>query len=95
MKLYFHRTGGLEGSTIEKSIDSNSINQTETEYLEKLIRDSNFFDIPSEIKTERSYPDAYRYKIIIDNGIKTHTLMRTDTNIESTLYPLVKYFLEM
>jgi hypothetical protein len=94
MKIYFHRSGGLEGSVIEKIIDEKSMNEKEANNLQKIIRDSGFFDLPYEIKTKRNYADAFNYNITIDDGIKAHSVKRTDTNIEPKLYTLVKYFIE-
>ncbi len=94
MKLYFQRSGGLEGDVIEKKIDNNSIKPNESVVLKELITESRFFDLPSLVKTEHAPADSFKYTITLDDDTQKHIVIRTDLTIEPNLYQLIKYLLE-
>lgn len=93
MKLYLQRSGGLDGSMIEKIIDMNSIKSQESFILQDLIAKSNFFYLPYSIQTLRNSADCFKYEITIDKGTQKHTVIRTDNNIEPRLYDVINYLL--
>ena len=92
MKIHFQLSGGLEGGiVIDKKIDTDSISPEESSKLEKLINESNFFNLPEHIQTNKNSADYFTYKISIENQTKKHSIERKDFSIESKLDPLIDY----
>lgn len=91
MKIHFESSGGLEGIIIDTVIDSESLPSEESSMLEQLVSGSNFFELPSFVKTPTNGADYFIYKITIRMDGKEHSIERNDLNMESTLGPLIEY----
>jgi hypothetical protein len=91
MKIHFQRSGGLEGIVTDLKIDTDSISPEESSKLEKLINESNFFDLPEHIPTKENAADYFTYKISIENQTKKHSIERNDFSLEGKLHPLIDY----
>lgn len=91
MKIHFQRSGGLEGIVTDLKIDTDSISPEESSKLQKLINESNFFDLPEQILTKENAADYFTYKISIENQTKKHSIERNDFSLERKLHPLIEY----
>ena len=92
MKIHFQLSGGLEGIGTDLKIDTESISSEQSSKLQKLINDSNFFDLPEKIPTkENTAADYFIYKISIEGQTTKHSIERNNLTLEPKLYPLIDY----
>jgi hypothetical protein len=88
-KISFERSGGVVGNTVHHELDLDELPEEEAEYLQRLIEEADFFNVPTSASME-SAPDAFHYQISIDNGSEKHTVRTTETSMPASLQPLVK-----
>ena len=87
--IQFDRSGGVTGSDIHLNLDLNSIPEEQSQPLQNLLFEANFFDIPENPARETT-PDEFHYVITVNAGHTSHTVHTTDTTMPKTLLPLVK-----
>jgi hypothetical protein len=85
----FERSGGIVGNAIDMNLQLESLPEGETERLQKLIDDADFFNIPANIGLAANH-DEFLYKISVEDGDKFHSVRTTDTSMPKTLLPLVR-----
>jgi hypothetical protein len=93
MKIYFEQSGGLAGIANNNiSIDSDSLDPEEASELQRLVDNSNFFDLPSEPTAPLRGADYLEYKITIEtNDNKKHSIKTTDLTLPPNVAPLIRY----
>ncbi|HEY7079802.1 MAG TPA: protealysin inhibitor emfourin [Nitrososphaeraceae archaeon] len=92
MKIRFESSGGFAGMYSSATIDTTLTNSQDAEKLEKLVRNSKFFELPSESSPFKSgSADYIRYKITVESEDKSHTVLTDDTRISPTLSPLIGF----
>jgi hypothetical protein len=89
MKILFERSGGFGGLKVTVKIDMRLIPKLEGRLLDRLVKEADFFNLPSKSKPSAG-SDRFRYKLEIRNG-KTHSVTRHEDTIEKNLKPLVKF----
>lgn len=88
-KISFERSGGVVGKTIQHELDLDTLPAEEAEYLQRLIAEADFFNVP-ESAVMGSNPDEFHYLITIDNASEKRTVRTTESAMPSSLQPLVK-----
>ena len=89
MKINFRRTGGLLGRQIESNLDLNEMPEEESQEIQRLVLETNFFNIPQNL-IEPSKHDEYEYAITVESGNSHHTVHTTDTSAPESLRPLLE-----
>jgi len=87
--ITFERSGGVIGNELHLDLDIDSLAEYESQYLQKLIEDSDFFNVPANLAMQ-STPDEFLYTVTVDDGDKSHTVRVTDTTMPPSLLRLVK-----
>ncbi|HLO27654.1 MAG TPA: protealysin inhibitor emfourin [Anaerolineales bacterium] len=92
--INFKRMGGVTGKEIAMDFDLASMPADESQRLQNLLLDSNFFDIPV-VNDLRSGPDEYEYALTVVAGNAIHTVRVSDTSMPHTLRPLIEELTEL
>ena len=92
MKVYFEQSGGLVGMGAHASVDSDSLQAEEASKLQGLIKDANFFELPSQLPAPSHGADYLEYKITIEaSDNKKHSIKTTDLTMPPNVRPLIRY----
>jgi hypothetical protein len=93
LKINFERSGGLLGSAYSRTIDTERLPKSKATTLERLLEQSDFFNLPSETSRQsktRGAADYYSYSITVEKGGKKHSVKFTDLAMTDELNALVK-----
>ena len=72
MRVKLKVSGGVAGiQHAEQELDSSSLSAAEAALLQKLVEDSQFFDLP-EMNLSRAGRDLMQYTITVEGGNKRH-----------------------
>lgn len=88
-KINFKRAGGFMGREMESDIDLNEMPDEESQELQRLLLETNFFNIPQNL-IEPSRHDEYEYTITVDAGNSHHTVHTSDSSAPESLRPLLE-----
>jgi hypothetical protein len=88
-KINFKRSGGFMGRDVESDIDLNEMPESESQELQRLILDTNFFNIPQNL-IEPSQHDEFEYTVTVDAGNSHHTVHTSDSSAPPSLRPLLE-----
>jgi hypothetical protein len=94
MKVRFESSGGFAGMHTSAMIDTDDhlANSEDAKRLQELVRDSNFFDIPSESpRPKPGSADYTAYKITVESEERSHTVRANDTTMPSKMWPLIRF----
>lgn len=91
MHIEFVRTGGFAGLSLTAKLDLRDLSTAESETLERQINQSNFFDLPEQIKPAAPVPDGFEYQLMISSADGTHTVTVSESLIPVTLRPLLDH----
>src|SRR5512143_959861 len=87
--IHFERAGGFQGDPIQLDLDLSRLPDNESQLLQRLIRDADFYSIPERSPGNPS-PDEYEYVITVRAGQSQHTVRTSDTTMPKALSPLVE-----
>ncbi len=85
----FVRTGGILGREMHSFLDLNELPEDESQEIQRMILESNFFNIPQNL-IEPSMHDEYEYAITVESGNSEHTVHTSDTSAPESLRPLLE-----
>jgi emfourin len=88
-RINFKRTGGVLGRETDSDFDLNEMPDDESQELQRLILDSNFFNIPQNM-IGTATPDEYEYTVTVDAGNSHHTIHTSDSTASESLRPLLE-----
>jgi hypothetical protein len=88
-QIQFERTSGLVGRPLRYSVDLEDLPEDEAQILERLIDDSNFFELPENLRGNAT-PDEFQYRLTVRDGHREHTIHASDTTMPRSLIPLIK-----
>jgi hypothetical protein len=92
MKINLSKSGGLAGLSGSISIDTESLSEKERRQIKELLKDSNFFSLPSKIPFEKSGAADYtNYIITIEDGNNKNSVKANDISIPSKLMELISF----
>ena len=86
--ITFERSSGLVGNEIQLELDLNSLPDDEAQYLQKLLLEADFYNIPENLSAQ-STPDEFQYVITVRAGNSEHIVRASDTTMPKSLAPLV------
>ncbi len=87
--ISFKRTGGFMGREVDTDLNLNEMPEDEAQEIQRLILDSNFFNIPQNL-IEPSQHDEYEYTVTVDAGNSHHTVHTSDTSAPESMRPLLE-----
>jgi hypothetical protein len=89
ISVNFTRTGGFLGREMTSFLDLNEMPDDESQEIQRMILESNFFNIPQNL-IEPSKHDEYEYTITVESGNSQHTVHTSDTSAPESLRPLLE-----
>ncbi len=95
MKIDFVRSGGFAGLRLAVNVDTQDLPDAEAALLEKLIRDSGFFDLAEHIKSPSGGADRFEYRLTVSEGGRSHTVTVSEAAVPEGLRPLIDRLTEM
>lgn len=91
MRIHFRRTGGLAGTSLEATVNTESLAASDAERVETLVADARFFDLPEILDAGTGTPDAFAYEITVEGEGRTHTVTTSDVAAPPSLVPLLDW----
>jgi hypothetical protein len=92
MKVYFEQRGGLAGIDNSILIDSDSLDPQEASELQRVVDNSNFFNLSSDPAAPLRGADYLEYKITIEtDDNKKHSIKTTDLSMSPNVATLIRY----
>src|SRR5919205_798455 len=95
MRIRFERTGGFAAPAMRRSLtlETDALPDDEAQELQALIKSA---DIPSlaaqrAAVRSRAQPDAFHYRLVIEDGGQQHTIEASDSDMPASLRPLVTW----
>jgi hypothetical protein len=93
LKINFERSGGILGSVYSRTIDTEKLPKSKAINFERLLEQSDFFNLPSEttrLSNTRGAADYYTYTITVEKGTKKHSVKFIDLAKTKELNELVR-----
>jgi hypothetical protein len=91
MRIFFERTGGLAGIKLKGTLDSATLPLREAHRLQRLLKQSRFFDLPSVLDSERPGADRFNYKVTVETSDGKHTVEAAEAAIPGTMRPFLDF----
>jgi hypothetical protein len=90
MRISWSRTGGFAGISQDKSLDTTSLTDEENQQLLTLIAAVDFFNLPTRIVSQNTYPDSFEYLLTVEDGAREHSVIVAETGLTGKLSSLVQ-----
>jgi hypothetical protein len=87
-KILIECSGGMLDRNRDLTVDLENMPDSEARTLLHLIREANFFNIPSNL-IQHPAPEKLQYKITVDAGIVFHTVRGNENTTPEALRPLL------
>ena len=91
VNINYERSGGFRGNKISFSTDIDPLSSSEQEEINKLINNSDFFNMNSDTNSPHGSRDFYTYTITVESNGKNHTVSVNDFTMSDTLKPLIEF----
>lgn len=94
MRIRFERAGGFAPSAMKLSytLDSDELTDEEVSELQNLIRSADFANVAGHPGGGgRPRPDAFYYRLSINDADGDHTVEASDTDMPGSLRPLITW----
>jgi hypothetical protein len=89
MKIEFVRSGGFGGVRLSVNLDTQRLPGADASALEQMIRDSDFFNLPEQIKPASPAADRFEYSLSVSDGARSHSITVGETAAPEKLRPLL------
>jgi hypothetical protein len=93
VKVEFWRTGGIAGTRLTATLDTERLPPQEADRLRRLISAACFFDQPSSLKSSTSGADRFQYQVTVEEGDRIKKVEIDESCIPRTFQPLIDYLL--
>jgi hypothetical protein len=93
VKVEFCRTGGIAGTRLTATLDTERLPPQEADRLRRLISTACFFDQPSSLKSSTSGADRFQYQVTVEEGDRIKKVEIDESCIPRTFKPLIDYLL--
>ena len=87
--IIFECSGGMLDRSMDLTLKLDDLPGRETRELIELIRDANFFNLPSNL-IKNPDPEEIQYTITVDAGAVFHTVRTHENATPPSLRPLLK-----
>ncbi|MFB2876752.1 protealysin inhibitor emfourin [Floridanema aerugineum] len=95
MRVIFERSGGFAGIRITKTIDIDTLPESERNQLQLLIEAANFFKLPENITSANPQPDRFHYQITVEKSQRQHRVIVSEQAVPDTLRPLLEWLMRV
>ena len=89
MRIYFKRTGGLMGLSLQTAVDTASLPEEDAYTLQQMIDATQFFELPEELDGCDDV-DAFDYTLTVETDERCHTVHTNDMDAPDSLQPLLR-----
>jgi Emfourin len=89
MQIYFKRSGGFMGRSLQVSLDTASLPQDEAETLKQLIVDACLQDLPAE-PAAAAAPDIFTYELKLVGAQSEQTYFLSDLQATAEVEDLLQ-----
>jgi len=93
VKVEFWRTGGVAGTRLTATLDTERLPPKEADRLRRLISTACFFDQPSSLKSSTSGADRFQYQVTVEEGDRIKKVEIDESCIPRTFQPIIDYLL--
>jgi hypothetical protein len=90
MRVTLEQSGGFAGLMIMRTIDTQDLSPSETQELEQLVKEADFFQLNS-VTDRNPQPDRFGYQLSIDTDGRSHSIQVSETNMPEQLRPLMAW----
>ena len=94
MKVEFCRTGGIAGTRLTATLDTERLPHQEAARLRRLISAASFFDQPTSLKSPTSGADRFQYQVTVEEGDRIKKVEIDESCVPRTFQPLIDYLLD-
>lgn len=94
MKVEFCRTGGVAGTRLTATLDTERLPLQEADRLRRLISAASFFDQPTSLKSSTSGADRFQYQVTVEEGDRIKKVEIDESCVPRTFQPLIDYLLD-
>jgi hypothetical protein len=93
MRIEFQRSGGFAAPTMKlsHSVDSVDLPAHEAQQLEALVKQADVANLAARAVGERPRPDAFYYRVVIEDEHGRNTIVTSDADMPPSLRPLVHW----
>lgn len=88
MRIYFERTGGFMGLSLQTAVDTAALSEEDAHHLQQMIDATEFFELPEELDGTGG-TDAFNYTLTVETEERRHTIHTNDRSAPDTLQPLL------
>lgn len=89
MKVDYERSGGFAGMRMAASFDLDELPEQQAAEIKECLHRAQFHELPERIANQPAMPDQFTYKITVDTGTTTHTVMTGDASAPVELRELI------
>lgn len=90
MRVTLEQSGGFAGLMITKTIDTQNLSPAESQQLERLVNESNFFQLTSTVEFSPQ-PDRFQYMLLVEAGNRNHSIQVSETNMPEKVRSLMEW----
>lgn len=90
-RIYFERTGGFAGLRFSTDVDSQSLGEDESLWLEQEIDRAGFFTLPPRIQSPGGGVDRFEYHITVVEEHREYSVEVSEAAMPDSLRPLVEH----
>jgi len=91
MRIFFARTGGFAGRKLEGFLDSSELPLSQARLLKKLLKQSNFFDLPPVLESGAPGADRFNYRVTVETEQGRHTVEAQEAAIPGSMRPFLDF----
>jgi hypothetical protein len=89
MYIYFKRSGGFMGISVQTEVDTSSLPADQAEAIEHMLDEANFFDLPSD-PSRVNEADRFTYELTVISDNTEHTVYFSEQDAPVEINTLVR-----
>lgn len=78
---------------MKKEFDTNSMSAGQTSDLDRLVKNSHFFDLPLKLESPLNGADCFNYRVTIEVGGHAHTVEAGESAVPAGMRPLLDWLM--
>jgi hypothetical protein len=96
MRVHFERAGGFAptATRLNYTADTNDLAPADADSLRKLVVNADVSNLTSRSRDLRPQPDAFYYRVTVEDGGGSNSVVASDTDMPPSLRPLVDWLTE-
>jgi len=91
MRILFERTGGIAALKLKRTLDSSELPPGELKRLDRMLKESRFFELPPRLESPSPGVDRFHYKLTVESDQGQRTVEASDAAITDNLRPLIDW----